>query len=93
MAEYRITDGQSLFDVALQKYGSVSNVIDMIVNNIDELVNINNGNISNKTITVDDSSLKLVQDFLLKKVNINTSNPVIIDGYSFDFGFTQGFFS
>jgi hypothetical protein len=93
MAQYRVTDGQSLFDVALQKYGNVSSVIDLVVSNLDQLVNINNGNITNKTVDVPDSSLKLVQDLLLKKININTSNPIINDGYSFDLGFSEGFFS
>jgi hypothetical protein len=93
MATYRITDGQSLFDVALQKYGSVENAVKLVVDNLAALVNLNNGSISNSNVTVDESNLKLVRDFLLQNRNINTSDPIIKDGYAFDYGFTEGFFS
>ena len=93
MADYRITDGQSLFDVALQKYGSVESIYTLIKDNLDLLVNVNNSNIANKTVVVAESNLVDVKKLLINNININTSDPQISDGYAYDFGFSMGFFS
>lgn len=93
MELYKTKDGQSIFDIALQKYGDTESAINIIVNNLNAIININNGNISGLNISVDESNKKIVRDFSLQNKNINTSDPVIKDGYSFDYGFTVGFFS
>jgi hypothetical protein len=92
MAAYRITDGQSIFDVALQKYGSVEQAIKIVQDN-PAIVNMNNANLSGAIVTVDDVQNQVVKTFLINRRNLNTSNPIIKDGYSYNNGFSEGFFS
>jgi len=93
MATYKIKDGQSIFDIAVQKYGDISQTIRLIKDNLEVLENVNNANISGKNIEVDESRNVNVQNWLNKNININTSDPVIQDGYAYTVGFTTGFFS
>ena len=91
MVKYRITDGQSIFDVALQNYGDNASVIRILKDNFTLLGGINNTNIANVTIDVDDERNNFADNLLLKKRIVNTSDPKIKLDAAFSNGYNEAF--
>lgn len=63
MAEYKILEGQSLFDVALQLYGDVTKVYELIRLNPNKIPNILATNLSGQTIIYEEQTNEVAQRF------------------------------
>lgn len=85
-----ITEGQTLFDIALQYYGDVSKIIDIIkLNNNIPCITFNG--LTGLTINVDEQNNDTVNYYKSKSINITTRFPEFSGGKGFDSGFDKGY--
>lgn len=85
-----VTDGQTLFDIALQYYGDASKAIEIIKlnSNIPDL--LFNG-LSGMIIQVEEQNNDTVNYYKNKNIKISTRFPEISVSKGFDSGFDKGF--
>ena len=84
MQEYRVTSGQSLFDVSIQLYGDSSHVLDIINNNPQLFLTINSNLESNSIIKYNDQNNTITNYFATNNLKLVTSDPKTIEGASYN---------
>ena len=86
----KITEGQTLFDVALRYYGDVSKAIDIIKLNTN-IPNLLFNGLNGLTISVDEQNNDVVNYYKSNNIKITTRFPEITGGKGFDSGYDNGF--
>jgi hypothetical protein len=88
--EYKIREGQSLTDVAIQLFGSTEKLAQLIYDN-PQLGSLENDNPAGLTVTYEDPEDTAVTDFLAtERVTVSTLLPAeITHSYSSAFNLTQ----
>lgn len=79
MATYLVKDGQTLFDLALQLYGDVSKVYELIALN-SSIENINSNDLQGVTITYNDPKNDVSEFFKNKPVVLSNRYPEVDSG-------------
>lgn len=92
MAQKTVTikDGQTLFDLALQLYGDVSKVYELIDLN-SSIDNITSNNLQGLAIVYEDPKNEVSEFFNSNQITASTRYPEIITGESFDDSFDDSF--
>ena len=75
MATYTIQDGQTLFDLALQLYGDVTQAITICKNNPLIIPNLLTKNLTGLVITYDVQTNEVVKNYSSKNIIIATRYP------------------
>lgn len=88
--QVKITEGQTLFDIALQYYGDVSKAIDIIKLN-DNIPSLLFNGLNGLTINVDEQNNDVVNYYKTNNIKITTRFPEITGGNGFSTGFSNGF--
>lgn len=85
-----VKDGQTLFDLSLQLYGSIEFVYKIIEDN-HTITNIHYPNLVGLEITYEEQGFDLTNYFSTNNISISTDYPVINTGNSFDESFDLSF--
>lgn len=85
-----VTQGQTLFDLALQYYGDASKAIDIVKANPSITSLLYNG-LSGLSITVDQQNNDIVNYYVNNNINIATRYPEITSGGAFSDAFSDAF--
>lgn len=85
-----IKEGQTLFDLALQYYGDVSKVYDLIQLN-DNIENITSNNLEGLSIIYEETQNEVTEYFNTNSITIATRYPEFTTGESFDDSFDGSF--
>ena len=85
-----IKDGQTLFDLSLQLYGSIEYVYKIIQDN-PQITNIHYPNLAGIVISYEEQGFDLTNYFSTNGISISTDYPVINQGFSFDESFDLSF--
>ena len=88
--QIKITEGQTLFDIALQYYGDVSKAVDIIKLN-SNIPNLLFNGLNGLTISVDEQNNDVVNYYKTNNIKITTRFPEITGGKGFDTGFDSGY--
>lgn len=94
MSEYRTLWGQSLVDVALQKYGTVESIVKLFSENESELKSFNNFIFDGKSIQIDDAFSKnefVTQTLTDQRKEISTGVHDVTIGKAFSNAFSTAF--
>lgn len=86
-----ITEGQTLFDIALRYYGDVSKAIDIVKLN-DNIPDLLFNKLTGLTIQIDEQSNDVVNYYNSNNIKFATRYPETISGAAFDFEFSIAFF-
>jgi hypothetical protein len=86
-----ITNGQTLFDIALRYYGDVSKAVDIIKLN-DNITDLIFNKLEGLTILVDEQNNDIVNYYNSGDVKFATRYPETISGAAFDLEFSLAFF-
>ena len=90
MAIYKVTTGQSIFDIAIQKTGDISQALTIVKNNVGLIGSIDNSNLGGLEIEVDEVDNDFTNNLKLNRQYLNTVDPKIIEGVPFSLGFDFG---
>ena len=85
----KITEGQTIFDIALRYYGDVSKAVDIVRDN--DLPNLMYNGLTGLEIEVDEQDNDVVNYYKQNNIKIATRFPEIISGSGFSSGFSNGF--
>lgn len=85
-----LKDGQTLFDISLQLYGSIEYVYKIIEDN-PTITNIHYPNLTGLSITYEEQGFDLTKYFKTNEISITTGYPEINTGHSFDESFNLSF--
>ncbi len=88
---YTVKDGQTIYDIALQLYGSIEYVYTLINDNLSLLPNLDTDPIGGMQLTYTEQNAVLVNEFKRSNTNISTLYPIVSLGYGFSDGFSDGF--
>lgn len=91
MPTYTIQEGQTLFDLALQLYGSVGRVYELIKLNPDTISNILERNLVGKTINYEEQDNETANEYKTNKTIIATKYPQINTLSDFSSAFAPAF--
>lgn len=86
----KITQGQTLFDLALQYYGDVSKAVDIVKLN-SNIPNLLYNGLTGLTIQVDEQNNDVVNYYKSNNIKLTTRYPETTGGKGFDSGFDLGF--
>lgn len=86
----KITEGQTLFDIAMQYYGDTSKALDIVKLN-DNIPSIIYNGLTGLTIQVDEQNNDVVNYYKTNNIKITTRFPEISGGSGFTSGFDKGF--
>jgi secreted PhoX family phosphatase len=90
MKEFKIHDGMSIFDLALQLYGSIENVYTLITDN-ENIENINENQNPGKVIQYAESKSPFVSFVTSEKIFINTSDPKTVSGQAYSIAYSKAY--
>lgn len=85
-----IKQGQTIFDLALQHYGDVSKVYELIKLNAN-IDNITSNNLEGLSIVYEDPKNEITEYFKTNSITIATRYPEFTTGESFDDSFDDSF--
>jgi hypothetical protein len=85
-----IKDGQTIWDISLQLYGSIEYVFKIIEDN-PQITNIHYPNLKGMVISYEEQGFDLTNYFKTNEISISTEYPIINDGHSFDESFDLSF--
>ena len=91
MLTYTIQEGQTLFDLALQLYGDVGRVYELIKLNPDTISNILERNLVGKTINYEEQDNETANYYKTNKTIIATKYPQLNTLSSFSSAFSSAF--
>ena len=83
-------DGQSIFDIALQQYGTLEGCIDVVFNN-ESIANLNSNLHSGQVLTVQAVNNVTVNRFSLNNTVINTSDPKLQDATQYSNAYDESY--
>ena len=85
-----ITEGQTIFDLALTLYGDISKVYDLIALN-SNISNITSNDLEGKEIFYEDPKNEVTEFFKTNSITVSTRYPEFTTGESFDDSFDNSF--
>lgn len=85
-----VTEGETLFDIALRYYGDVSKAVDIVKLN-DNIPSLLFNGLKGLTIQVDEQNNDIVNYYKNNNIKIATRFPEITGGKGFDTGFSSGY--
>ena len=90
MENYTTREGQTIFDLAIQLYGDVSQALTIVRNN-DSIDSLNSNVPTGTVIQYEDPKNTITNQFRLRNTQVVTYNPALIPGAAFDDSFDNSF--
>lgn len=93
MKTVTISEGQTLFDLALRYYGDATKAFEIVKLNSDKIPSLLYTNLKGLSITVDEQNNDIVNYYKTNNINPATRYPEITTGGAFSDAFSSAFSS
>lgn len=91
MSNYSVQDGQSIYDVVSQLYGTMDNIVDLLSDNRATIDSVDSSLSSGQKVDFTVTNEVVSSQFRTDGTIVNTSDPLTISGHAFNLDFNLDF--